>query len=97
MLPTNQPPSTTTITKINICRHLKRISGAQCWWHMPLTLILGRQRQADLLVWFEANLVFRVSSRLHTETLSWTPPPPHPTQIQRSVCTCVCVCVCVCV
>ena len=33
------------------------------WWHTPLILALGRQRQVDLSE-FKASLVYRMSSRI---------------------------------
>jgi hypothetical protein len=36
---------------------------AQWWWHIPLILEFGRQRQADLFE-FKASLVYRVSFRI---------------------------------
>jgi hypothetical protein len=36
--------------------------AASQWWHMPLILALGRQRQEDLCE-FEEILVYRLSSR----------------------------------
>ena len=40
---------------------LRKVLHCQAWWHTPLILALGRQRQG--ISEFEASLVYKVSSR----------------------------------